>query len=84
MVYLVNRSTGQYLEMGHSTPSGKWDFPKAETLESSGFAKIGQAIEMVSITPSTERYYGLEYRKDLFKVLDRGMMTESGVLKLTF
>lgn len=82
MVYLLNRNSGQHLEMGHSVPNGKWEFPKTESLESSGFAKKGQIVELVSVTPAIERYFGIEYRKDFFRILARGQLTESGITKL--
>jgi len=72
MKYLVNRTIGISIEFDGD------EFPSKTFFDESGFAETGNVVELLSVEPEEKVYFGIRYRQDTFKILDRRIITFLG------
>ncbi len=77
MMFLVNRNTGRSTEWNGALENVA--LPTKNFFDHSGFASPGQVVELVLVKEEEQTYFGVKYRRDVFKVLARGILRSYGV-----
>lgn len=72
MNFLVNRATGVSIEFDGD------EFPPKTFFDENGFAKIGNIVEFVSVISEEKVYFGVYYKQNNLKILDRRIITFLG------
>lgn len=78
-VFLVNRHTGKSLPWNESL--GR-EIPHYSFFKRGDFAKTGHVVELVELAEIEAEYFGIMYRKDELKILQRGQLEPFGMKPL--
>ena len=73
--FLVNRNTGEKVDWDKSF--GR-KLPDYLFFKNGDFLKVGQVVELMELVQNEQEYFGIIYRVDELKVLQRGLLESFG------